>query len=118
MHLQENTNLTFDLDLGVKVTRNIAQYPLQHVTCLGTKFEVAPSYGLGGDIFTRNLRMDACTDGQTDRRTMDKLCYEINIPFFSKEKSGYNKGKVFQSNMSMITVDGNCMTEKNVDRDV
>ena len=36
-------------------TRNIAQYPLQHVTCLGTKFEIAPSNGLGGDVFTRNV---------------------------------------------------------------
>ena len=25
-------------------------------------------------------------DGQTDRRTMDRLWYEFNIPFFSKEK--------------------------------
>ena len=44
--------LTFGLDLGINVTRNIAQYPLQHMTCLGTKFEVAPSNGLGIDVFT------------------------------------------------------------------
>ena len=43
---------------------------------------------------------------------MDKLWYEINIPFFSKENSEYNKGKVFKSNMSKNTVDGNCMTKK------
>ena len=30
MHLQENT--LFDLDLRVKVTRNVAQCPLHHVT--------------------------------------------------------------------------------------
>ena len=30
MHLQEIT--LFDLDLGVKVTQNVAQYPLHHVT--------------------------------------------------------------------------------------
>ena len=59
--------LTFDLDLGVKVTRNIAQNSLQHVTCLGTKFEVAPSNGLGGNIFTRNV-MGGRTHAQTDRR--------------------------------------------------
>ena len=79
MHLQENT--LSDL----KLTRNIAQYHLQHVTCLGTKFEVAPSNGLVGDIFTRSVmdgRMDGRMDGQTDRRTMDKLWCEINIPFF------------------------------------
>ena len=28
------------------------------------------------------------------------------------EKSGCNKGKTFQSNMSKNTVDGNCMTKK------
>ena len=28
-------------DLGVKVTRNVAQYPLYHVTYSATKFEVA-----------------------------------------------------------------------------
>ena len=35
--------LTFDLDLGVKVTQNVAQYPLHHVTYSATKFEVATS---------------------------------------------------------------------------
>ena len=45
--------LTFDLDLGVKVTRNVAQYPLHHVTYSATKFEVAKSNHLGGDTFTR-----------------------------------------------------------------
>ena len=54
--------LTFGLDLGVNVTRNISQYPLQHMTCLGTKFEVAPSYGLGIDVFARNVM-----DGRTHR---------------------------------------------------
>ena len=45
--------LTFDLDLGVKVTQNVAQYPLHHVTYPTTKFEVARSNRLGGDTFTR-----------------------------------------------------------------
>ena len=83
--------------------------------CLGTKFKVAPSNGLGGDSFTRNV-MDGRThvraDRHTDGQTMVKLWYEINILFFSNEKSGYNKRKVFQSNMSKNTVDGNCMTKK------
>ena len=39
IQLQENT--IFDLDLGVRVTRNVAQYPLHHVTYSPTKFEVA-----------------------------------------------------------------------------
>ena len=45
--------LTFELDLGVKVARNVAHYPLHHVTYPATKFEVATSKGLGGDTFTR-----------------------------------------------------------------
>ena len=36
MHLQ--VNILFDLDLGVKVTQNVTQYPLHHVTYSGTKF--------------------------------------------------------------------------------
>ena len=43
--------LTFDL--RVKVTQNVNQYPLHHVTYSATKFEVATSKGLGGDAFTR-----------------------------------------------------------------
>ena len=62
MHLQENS--IFDLDLGVKVTQNVAQYPLHHVTYSTTKFEVATSNGLGGDTFTRNA-MYTRTDGRT-----------------------------------------------------
>ena len=90
--------MTFDLDLGVKVTRNVAQYPLHHVTYSPTKFEVATSNGLGGDTFTRNVtdgrthgrtdgQTDGRTDGQTDGRRTDfdtKLIY----PFFLKKKAG------------------------------
>ena len=36
---------TFDLYLGVKVTQNVAQYPLHHVTYAPAKFEVAMSNG-------------------------------------------------------------------------
>ena len=49
-----------------------------------TKFEVARSNGLGGDTLTKSVTV-AQTHGQIDR-----LWYEINIPLFSKEKSGYN----------------------------
>ena len=54
-HLQENS--IFDLDLGVKVTQNVAQYPLHHVTNSATKFEVATSKGSEGDAFTRKLNI-------------------------------------------------------------
>ena len=53
MHIQEN--ILFDLDLGVNVTRNVAQCPLHHVTYAGIKLEVNTSKGLGGDTFTRNV---------------------------------------------------------------
>ena len=131
--------LTFDLDPGVKVTRNVSQYPLHHVTYSATKFEVAKSNRLGGETFTRKYilwpwswgqchtkccpvpstscdlftykvwscflkrfrrryiykkrdgRTDARTARQTDGRRTD-FDTKINtcIPFFSKEKSGYN----------------------------
>ena len=43
MHLQENT--LFDLDLWIKVTRNVAQYPGHHVTYAPAKIDVATSHG-------------------------------------------------------------------------
>ena len=51
MHLQENT--LFDLDLGLKVTQNVAQYPRHHVTYAPAKIDVATSHGKGEDVFTR-----------------------------------------------------------------
>ena len=39
MYLRENT--IFDLDLGIKVTCNIDQHPLHHVTYAHAKIEVA-----------------------------------------------------------------------------
>ena len=56
MHLQERTLL--DLDLQVKVTLNVAQCPLHHVTYAPTEFEVATSKALGGEAFTRNSIFD------------------------------------------------------------
>ena len=82
--------LTFDLDLGVKVTRNVTQYPLHHVIYAPTKFEVAMSNGLEEDTITRNVT-DGRTDGQMHGRT-DRLWYEINIPYFSYEKAGITNG--------------------------
>ena len=70
MHLQENTLFT----------RNVAQYPLHHVTYAAIKFEVATSNILGGDTFTRNM-----TDRLMQGWTTDRLWYEINIPFFYRK---------------------------------
>ena len=35
--------MNFDHDLGVKVTRNVAQYPLHYATYAATKIKVARS---------------------------------------------------------------------------
>ena len=51
MHLPENK--LFDLDFGVKVTGNVAQYPQHHVTFAPTKFNVATSHGKKEDALTR-----------------------------------------------------------------
>ena len=56
MLLQENT--LFDLDIGVKVTQNVAQYPPHQVTYAPVKFVVATSNSLGGDAFTRKYFYD------------------------------------------------------------
>ena len=50
--------MTFDLDLGVKVTQNVGRYPLHHVTYAPTEFEVTTSKALGGEAFTRNSIFD------------------------------------------------------------
>ena len=42
IYLQENT--LFDLDLEVKVTQNVAQYPQHHVTYAPAKFDIAKSH--------------------------------------------------------------------------
>ena len=52
MHLLEKNYLTFD-----QVTQNVSQYHLHHVTYSATNFEVATSNGLGGDTFTRNVKL-------------------------------------------------------------
>ena len=41
------------LTFWVKVTQNLAQYRLDHVTYPATKFEVARCNRIGGDTFTR-----------------------------------------------------------------
>ena len=48
----------------MKVTRNAALYPLHYVTYSATKFEVATSNSLGGNIYKKR-------DGRTDKRMDD-----------------------------------------------
>ena len=80
MHLQEN--FLFDLcpwPWDAKVTQNVAQYLLHHVTYSGTKFYVVTSNNLG-DTFKRNV-----ADGRTN---MHIQTYKIYIPFLLKKKAG------------------------------
>ena len=51
MYLHENT--LFDLDFGVKVTQDVAQSTLHHVTYSDTKFEVAMLNGLGDALTSK-----------------------------------------------------------------
>ena len=66
---RKKQHLTFDL--GVKVTQNVAQYPLHHVTYSTTKFEVATSNCLGGDTLYK--KRDGRTHTRADRQTTDRL---------------------------------------------
>ena len=53
MDLQESK--LYDLDLGVKVTQNVAKYHPHHVTYAPVNFEVGMSNGSGEDSFTRKI---------------------------------------------------------------
>ena len=54
MVFPDHTHLLFlTFDLGVKAARNVAQYPLHHMNYSDTKFEVATSNNVGGDVVTR-----------------------------------------------------------------
>ena len=52
---------TFNLDLVVMVTQNIAQYLLHYVTYAPAKIEAATSIGLGGDAITRKIHHSTLT---------------------------------------------------------
>ena len=56
MDFQEST--LYDLEFGVKVTQNVAQYHPHHVTYAPANFEVAMSNGSGEDACTRNTLFD------------------------------------------------------------
>ena len=55
MHLRKVHYSSLTLMLGQGQTRNVAQYPLHHMTYAPAMFEVAMSNGLGGYIFIRNI---------------------------------------------------------------
>ena len=48
----KNTIYESDIDPGVNVERDAAQYPLRHVKYTPAKFEVATSNSSGEDTFT------------------------------------------------------------------
>ena len=74
--------LTFDF--RVKVTWNIAQYHLLHVTYASAKFDFATSNGLGGDAFTRKYTISPLTltlgQGHTQNVAQYPLHHRTNAP--------------------------------------
>ena len=52
------TSTLFNLDIGVKITQNVAQYPPHHMAFAPAKFEFATSSCLGGYVFTKNALFD------------------------------------------------------------
>ena len=54
MHLQDNKIV----DLGVKVIRNVATYPLHYAPYVVAKFGVATFNTLGGDALARKYIID------------------------------------------------------------
>ena len=90
MYLKKNTNVilldcsrantrffTFDLDPGVMVTQNVAQYPLHHVAYSDTKFEFATSNGLGGVHLKENTLFDLLLWGQGHKKVTSKVKGQI-----------------------------------------
>ena len=90
--------LTFDL--GVKVTRNVAQYPWHHVTYAQAKFEVAASKSLLGDAFTRKYIIWPLTLGSRSHEihpvpsTSCDLCtYKVWSCYVQRFRRRYNYKK-------------------------
>ena len=59
----KNTNLIFDLIIGINSTQNVAQYPLHHVTYTSAKLKVVLSKSLGGKDLTIALGGQGHTKG-------------------------------------------------------
>ena len=78
MHLQEST--LFDLDLQVKVTLNVAQCRLHHVTYAPTEFEVTTSKAVGGEAFTRNSIFDLDLGVKVTQNVAQYPLHHVNHP--------------------------------------
>ena len=68
MHLQENT--LNDLDLVVKATQNVVQYPPNHMNYAPAKFEVATSNSLREDGFTKKVNYVTLTLGPRSHKML------------------------------------------------
>ena len=89
MHLQENT--LFDLDLQVKVTLNVAQCPLHHVTYAPTEFEVTTLIALGGEAFTRNSIFDLDLGVKVTQNVAQYPLHHVNHPATKFEVARSNR---------------------------
>ena len=89
MHLQEST--LFDLDLQVKITLNVAQCPLHHVTYAPTEFEVTTSKALGGEAFTRNSIFDLDLGVKVTQNVAQYPLHHVNHPATKFEVARSNR---------------------------
>ena len=79
-NLKENT--FFDLDVDIKVTRNIAKHPLHHVTYAAAKFKASTPNGLRGDAFT--LQYIICHLTPLVNRNRDVIIVMLNDVIMSR----------------------------------
>ena len=95
MHLQEST--LFDLDLQVKVTLNVAQCPLHHVTYTPTEFEVTTSKALGGEAFTKKSIFDLDLGVKVTQNVAQYPLHHVNHPATKVEVARSNRlgGDIF-----------------------
>ena len=55
VHIIANTRFSFEPDLGVIATQNVALYIIHHVIYVPATFKIAKSNSLEGDAFTRKI---------------------------------------------------------------
>ena len=111
--------MIFDLDLGVKVIRNVAQYPLHHMTYSATKFEFATSKGLGGDAFTKKnqfLTFDLVLGVQVTRNFAQYLLHHVaySATKFEFATSKGLGGDAFTKKIHYLTFDLGVKVTRNV----
>ena len=104
MHLQENT--LFDLDLQVKVTLNVAQCPLHHVTYAPTKFEVTVKSFRRRSIY-KKIQYLTLTLGKVTQNVAQCPLHHVTHPATKFEVARSNRlgGDTFTRKFKNLTFD-------------